>query len=138
MLLGVHAAPPRAEGFCCEVCVRSPQLAPEAHGFFCQHASTEQAAPFAATQRPVALACIQENAPKPAWTTKLSRYQIAEEDRMISPATQLFLAQRMGAEIRSEEVGHTSAHGAGMRRRHDSEGRNRFGTALSKARRSRS
>jgi hypothetical protein len=34
-------------------------------------------------------------------------YLVAEEDRMINPATQFFLAQRMGARIRSEKVDHT-------------------------------
>jgi pimeloyl-ACP methyl ester carboxylesterase len=96
----------------------APQLAPDAHGFiwmpqeafgtaFAQHASPERAALFAATQRPLALACIQEKAPRPAWRTKPSWYLVAEEDRMINPATQLFMAQRMGARIRSEKVDHT-------------------------------
>jgi pimeloyl-ACP methyl ester carboxylesterase len=96
----------------------APQLAPDAHGFiwmpnagfgaaFSQHASPERAALFAATQRPIAVACIQEKAPRPAWKAKPSWYLIAEEDRMINPATQLFMAQRMGARIRSEKVDHT-------------------------------
>ncbi len=96
----------------------APQLAPDTHGFlwlpdeafgtaFCQHASAEQAALFAATQRPIALASIQERAPQPAWKSTPSWCLIAEEDRMINPATQLFLAQRMGAQIRSERVDHT-------------------------------
>jgi pimeloyl-ACP methyl ester carboxylesterase len=38
---------------------------------------------------------------KPSW------YLLAEEDRMINPATQLFMAQRMGARIRTEKVDHT-------------------------------
>jgi pimeloyl-ACP methyl ester carboxylesterase len=97
---------------------QAPQLAPDAHGLiwmpqeafgtaFSQHASPERAALFAATQRPMALACIQEKAPRPAWKTKPSWYLVAEEDRMINPATQLFMAQRMGAHIRSEKVDHT-------------------------------
>ncbi len=97
---------------------QAPHLAPDRHGFlwmpdeafgaaFCQHASPAQAALFAATQRPIALACIQERAPRPAWRTKPSWYLVAQEDRMISPATQLFLAQRMGAQIRSEKIDHT-------------------------------
>jgi pimeloyl-ACP methyl ester carboxylesterase len=97
---------------------QAPQLAPDRHGFlwmpdeafgaaFCQHASPEQAALFAATQRPIAIACIQERAPRPAWRTKPSWYLVALEDRMISPATQLFLAQRMAAQIRSEKIDHT-------------------------------
>jgi pimeloyl-ACP methyl ester carboxylesterase len=97
---------------------KAPQLAPDAHGLiwmpqegfgaaFSQHASSERAALFAATQRPIALACIQERVPRPAWKVKPSRYLLAEEDRMINPATQLFMAQRMGARIRSEKVDHT-------------------------------
>ena len=38
---------------------------------------------------------------KPSW------YLLAEEDRLINPATQLFMARRMGARIRSEKVDHT-------------------------------
>jgi pimeloyl-ACP methyl ester carboxylesterase len=97
---------------------KAPQLAPDTHGFiwipseafgaaFSQHASPERAALFAATQRPLAVACIQEKAPRPGWKTKPSWYLVAEEDRMINPATQLFMAQRMGARIRSEKVDHT-------------------------------
>jgi pimeloyl-ACP methyl ester carboxylesterase len=97
---------------------QAPQLAPDEHGFiwmpregfaaaFAQHASAERTALFAATQRPIAVACIREKAPKPAWREKPSWYLIAEEDRMISPATQRFMAQRMGAEIRAEKVDHT-------------------------------
>lgn len=97
---------------------KAPQLAPDAHGLiwmphegfgaaFAQHASPEQAALFAATQRPIAAACIQEKVPRPAWKTKPSWYLLAEEDRMINPVTQLFMARRMGARIRSEKVDHT-------------------------------
>jgi pimeloyl-ACP methyl ester carboxylesterase len=96
----------------------APQLAPDAHGFiwmpreafdtaFAQNASRERAALFAATQRPLAVACIQEKAPRPAWRVKPSWYLIAEEDRMINPATQRFMAARMGARVRSENVDHT-------------------------------
>ena len=96
----------------------APQLAPDAHGFiwmphegfgaaFSQHAPPERVALFAATQRPIAVACIQEKSPKPAWKTKPSWYLVAQEDRMISPATQLFMARRMGAQVRSEKVDHT-------------------------------
>jgi pimeloyl-ACP methyl ester carboxylesterase len=97
---------------------QAPQLAPDAHGLiwmpqegfgtaFSRHASPERAALFAAIQRPIAVACIQEKAPRPAWKVKPSWYLVAEEDRMIHPATQLFMAQRMDARIRSEKVDHT-------------------------------
>src|SRR5271166_3965803 len=96
----------------------APQLAPDAHGFiwmpkeafgtaFSHHSSPERAALFAATQRPIAVACIQEKAPRPAWKAKPSWYLVPEEDRMINPATQLFMAKRMGAQVRSEKVEHT-------------------------------
>jgi pimeloyl-ACP methyl ester carboxylesterase len=97
---------------------QAPQLAADAHGFiwmpqeafgtaFSQHASPERAALFAATQRPLAVACIQEKAPRPAWRVKPSWYLVAEEDRMINPSTQFFMAQRMSARIRSAKVDHT-------------------------------
>jgi pimeloyl-ACP methyl ester carboxylesterase len=96
----------------------APQLAPDRHGLlwmpddrfgtaFSQNASPEQAELLAATQRPIALACIQEKAPRPAWRTRPSWYLVAQEDRMINPATQQFLARRMGARTRSEQVDHT-------------------------------
>ena len=98
---------------------QAPKLAPDSHGLlwmpddrfsaaWCQHARPEQAALLAAIQRPIAVAAIQEKAPKPAWKAKPSWYLVAEEDRMINPATQLFLARRMGAQIRSEKVDHAS------------------------------
>lgn len=97
----------------------APKLAPDSHGFlwmpddrfiaaWCQHARPELAALLAATQRPIAVAAIQEKAPKPAWKTKPSWYLVAEEDRMINPATQRLLASRMGARSRSEKVDHAS------------------------------
>jgi pimeloyl-ACP methyl ester carboxylesterase len=97
---------------------QAPQLAPDAHGFiwmpqeafgaaFSQHASADRVALFAATQRPIAIACIQEKVPRPAWKVKPSWYLVAEEDRMINPTTQVFMAERMGARIRSEKVDHT-------------------------------
>jgi pimeloyl-ACP methyl ester carboxylesterase len=96
---------------------QAPHLVPDSHGLlwipdeqfhaaWCQNASLEEAALLAATQRPIALPCIQEKAPRPAWKEKPSWYLVAEEDHMINPVTQLFLARRMGAQIRSEKVDH--------------------------------
>ncbi len=97
---------------------QAPHLAPDDHGLvwlpkqafgtaFAQNVSPERAALLAATQRPIALACIQEKALRPAWKLKPSWYLIAEQDRMINPATQHFMAKRMRAQIRSEQVDHT-------------------------------
>lgn len=96
----------------------APQLAPDGDGFiwmpeegfknaFAQHATADQIALSAAVQRPIALKCIQEPVTKPAWKFKPSWYLIAEEDRMINPKTQHFMANRMGATIRSLAVDHT-------------------------------
>lgn len=96
----------------------APRLAPDRHGFIwmpqegfsqavAHKASRDQATIMAAVQRPIALKCIQEKAPKPAWRTKPSWFLIAEEDRMISPETQRYMAQRMGATVRLHGVDHT-------------------------------
>jgi pimeloyl-ACP methyl ester carboxylesterase len=96
----------------------SPKLAPDSHGFIwmpdggfhqavAHKASVEQISIAAAVQRPIAVQCIQELAPKPTWKSKPSWFLIAEEDRMINPKTQHFMADRMGAKIRSHRVDHS-------------------------------
>jgi pimeloyl-ACP methyl ester carboxylesterase len=65
-----------------------------------------------AVQRPIAVKCIQEKAPVPAWKTKRSWFLLAEEDRMIAPETQRYMAERMGAKIRTHHVDHTPMHTA--------------------------
>ncbi len=74
---------------------------------FAQNASDEVKALAESVQRPIAVACIQEAAPKPAWRSKPSWFLIAEEDRMISPKTQRFMAERMGAKVWTRPVDHT-------------------------------
>lgn len=97
---------------------KAPKLAPDADGFiwmpddgfanaFAQNATPEQIALSKAVQRPIAAKCIQEPAPKPAWKSKPSWFLIAEEDRMINPKTQHFMAERMKATIRAFAVDHT-------------------------------
>jgi pimeloyl-ACP methyl ester carboxylesterase len=96
----------------------APKLSPDRHGFLwmpeegfhqavAHKASTDQKSVMAAVQRPIAIKCIQEPAPAPAWKVKPSWWLVAEEDRMINPKTQDFMADRMGASIRSEPVDHT-------------------------------
>ena len=95
-----------------------PKLVPDSHGFIwmpedgfrravAHKASANQARIAAAVQRPIALRCIQHPAPRPAWKTKPSWYLLAEEDRMINPKTQRFMADRMGATVYSHRVDHT-------------------------------
>jgi len=97
---------------------QAPKLAPDKDGWiwmpeegfsnaFAHHATADQIAISKAVQRPIALKCIQESAPKPAWRSKPSWFLIAEEDRMINPKTQHFMAKRMQARIHSFAVDHT-------------------------------
>jgi pimeloyl-ACP methyl ester carboxylesterase len=96
----------------------SPKLAPDADGFiwmpgesfaeaFAQDATPEQIALCRAVQRPISVRCIQEPVSTPAWKTKPVWYLLAENDRMINPKTQRFMAKRMNATIRSFAVDHT-------------------------------
>ena len=95
----------------------APQLAPDEDGFiwmpdtgfenaFAQNATPEQIALCRAVQRPIALKSIQEKVATPAWKKKPVWYLLAEEDRMINPKTQHFMADRMKATVRSFAVDH--------------------------------
>lgn len=95
-----------------------PKMVPDSHGFvwmpedafhqaLAHKASAAQASIAAAVQRPIAVQCIQEPTPKPAWKSKPSWYLVAEQDRMINPKTQHFMAERMGATVRSHRLDHT-------------------------------
>ena len=101
----------------------APQLAPDSYGFIwmpeegfghavAHKASPDQVAVMAAVQRPISVPCIQEKAAAPAWRTKPSWYLLAEEDRMILPETQRFMADRMGATLRSHKVDHSPMYTA--------------------------
>ena len=96
----------------------APKLVPDSHGFIwmpddgfrravAHKASAEQTNVAAAVQRPIAVQCIQEAAPTPAWRTKPSWFLLAEEDRMINPKTQRFMAERMGARVQSHSIDHS-------------------------------
>jgi pimeloyl-ACP methyl ester carboxylesterase len=96
----------------------APKLVPDARGAIwmpedgfrravAHKASTDQTSIMAAVQRPITVACIQEPGPAPTWKTKPSWFLLAEEDRMINPKTQRFMADQMGAKVRSHHVDHT-------------------------------
>jgi pimeloyl-ACP methyl ester carboxylesterase len=96
----------------------APQLAPDADGFLwlapeafanavAPDASSEETALMAVTQNPIALKCLGEPMTVPAWKQKPSWFLLAERDRMISPETQRFMAERMRARIHSLDVDHT-------------------------------
>ncbi len=96
----------------------APKLQPDRHGLIwmpeggfaravSHKASADQNAILEAVQRPLAVKCIQEKAPAPSWKTKPSWFLLAEEDRMIAPETQRYMAERMGATIRPHRVDHS-------------------------------
>jgi pimeloyl-ACP methyl ester carboxylesterase len=97
---------------------KAPQLSPDGHGLiylpeaafaaaFAPHASEEQQALLAAVQRPIAVDCIKAPMARPLWRDLPSWYLIAEQDYMILPETQRFMAQRMQARAQAHPVDHT-------------------------------
>jgi hypothetical protein len=59
-----------------------------------------------ALQRPIAPACITVRVGRPLWRDVPAWYLLAEQDRMIVPATQRFMAERMQARISPQPVDH--------------------------------
>jgi len=101
----------------------APHLEPDRHGLIwmpeegfrnavLHNASADQKIISTAVQRPIAVKCIQEVTPTPTWKAKPTWYLLAEEDRMISPRTQRFMAERMGAKIHSHPVDHSPMYTA--------------------------
>jgi pimeloyl-ACP methyl ester carboxylesterase len=96
----------------------APTLAPDDHGLiwlppeafaaaFAQNASAEEQAVLEAVQRPISPACITVPVRRPLWMDVPSWYLLAEQDRMIAPQTQRFMAERMQARISAHPVDHT-------------------------------
>lgn len=96
---------------------KAPHLEADAHGLLwmseegmnnavAHRATAEQNAIATAAQRPIAMKCLGETIQTPAWRSKPSWYLLAEDDRMFSPKTQRFVAERMSAQIRSYNVDH--------------------------------
>ena len=96
---------------------QAPELKPDDNGWiwlpenafataFAQHATAEEQALLAAVQRPIAAPCIQQAVPRPGWKDLPSWFLVAEEDRMINPATQKFMAERMQARTRTDKHDH--------------------------------
>ncbi|HEV7359502.1 MAG TPA: alpha/beta hydrolase [Mycobacterium sp.] len=97
---------------------QAPELSPTDGGWiwlptkafgtaFAQQASADELGVLAAVQRPIAVACIQEPVARPLWKDLPSWYLVAEQDRMINPSTQDFMAKRMRARISAHDVDHT-------------------------------
>ena len=74
---------------------------------FAQNASADERAVLAAVQRPIALSCITVPVGRPLWKDVPSWFLVAEDDRMIVPDTQRYMAERMKATIKAHAVDHT-------------------------------
>lgn len=97
---------------------KAPKLAPDDNGLiwlpedafanaFAQHASADDLAVLAAVQRPISPASITVPVGRPLWKDVPSWFLVAEDDRMIVPETQRFMAERMKAKVRAHAVDHT-------------------------------
>src|ERR1700728_3724028 len=97
---------------------QAPKLAPDGNGLiwlpeaafataFAQHASADDRAVLAAVQRPISLDCITVPVGRPLWKDVPSWFLVAEDDRMIVPQTQRFMADRMKATIKADGVDNT-------------------------------
>jgi pimeloyl-ACP methyl ester carboxylesterase len=95
----------------------APKLAPDANNLiwlpdeafataFAPNASAEDRSVLAAVQRPISLACITVPAGRPLWKDVPSWFLLAEQDHMIIPSTQRFMAERMKAKIKPHAVDH--------------------------------
>jgi pimeloyl-ACP methyl ester carboxylesterase len=97
---------------------QAPKLAPDSANMlwlpdeafpkaFAQNAPAEELTVLAAVQRPLSFSCMTVPAGPPLWKNVPTWYLVAEHDRMIVPATQRFMADRMRAKIKSHAVDHT-------------------------------
>jgi pimeloyl-ACP methyl ester carboxylesterase len=97
---------------------RAPKLAPDNRGLiylpepafaeaFAPNATAGEQALLAAVQRPISPSCITTRVGRPRWRDLPSWFLVAEQDYMILPETQRFMAERMRARVRAHEVDHT-------------------------------
>lgn len=97
---------------------QAPKLAPDSNSLiwlpdeafataFAQNASADDRAVLAAVQRPISLNCITVPVGRPLWKDIPTWFLLAEEDRMIVPETQRYMAERMKAKIEAHPVDHT-------------------------------
>jgi pimeloyl-ACP methyl ester carboxylesterase len=101
---------------------QAPKLAPDNSGLiwlpdeafttaFAQHASAADQAMLAAVHRPISLNCITVPAGRPLWKDVPSWFIVAQDDRMIVPETQRYMAERMKARTKAHAVGsHAQRH----------------------------
>jgi len=90
---------------------QGPDLYIAKEGFretFCADVPVDMADVMFATQRPLALAALTENATAAGWKTKPSWFLVSEHDNAIPPDAERFMAERMGAVTESISGSHTA------------------------------
>jgi pimeloyl-ACP methyl ester carboxylesterase len=97
----------------------APKLAPDSANLlwlpdeafpkaFAQNASADDLTVLSAVQRPLRFSCMTVPTAAPVlWKKVPTWFLVAEHDRMIVPATQRFMAERMKAKIKPHAVDHT-------------------------------
>lgn len=75
---------------------------------FAQDCDELEARVMAAVQKPIAGRCFDDKVTQPAWKSKPSWYQVSENDRMIPPDAERWMAKRMGATTISLPASHAS------------------------------
>ena len=99
-------APPNAPG-----AAGGPDLYVQKDRFretFCADVPVDMADVMFATQRPLAVAALNENATAAGWKSKPSWFLVSEHDNAISPDAERFMAQRMGATTDTIDGSHTA------------------------------
>ena len=96
----------------------APKLAPDSNGWvwlpenafataFAPDATAEEHTVLAAVQRPASVGAIGVKVGAPRWKDVPAWYVLAQNDRMVAPENQQFMAERMAARIRPIEADHT-------------------------------
>jgi pimeloyl-ACP methyl ester carboxylesterase len=75
---------------------------------FCGDSSEEAAAVMYATQRPLAVASLTQNATAAGWKSIPSWFVVSDHDNSISPKAEEFFAERMGATTSHLDGSHTA------------------------------
>ena len=75
---------------------------------FCADVPADVAAVMQATQRPLSVAALTENATAAGWKTKPSWYLVSRHDNAIPPDAERFMAQRMKATTEEIDGSHTA------------------------------
>jgi pimeloyl-ACP methyl ester carboxylesterase len=74
---------------------------------FAPNATADEQALLAAVQRPISMDCITVPVGRPLWKDIPSWFLVGEDDRMIVPETQRYMAERMKAKTKAHAVDHT-------------------------------